>query len=70
MLEPKKRLESLKYLAWLDNYAKPKSARSNIEDIPDEKNNLNVTQSDGEPDRDISPQNVAVTSTKFKSSTL
>ena len=52
----KERLESLRFLAWLDNYGKPKSARSNNGDtsgednleITDAKNNLNSTQPDGE----------------------
>ena len=31
-----------------------------MEDISDAENNLNVTQSDGESDKDLSAQNVAV----------
>ena len=50
----KERLESLNFLAWFDNYAKPRSARSTVRDISDEeneettdvKNNLNFNQSD------------------------
>ena len=65
-------------MAWLDNYAKPRSARSNVGDISDEdneeiidvENNSNFTQSDGESEKDLSPQGVAVTSTKIESSTL
>ena len=71
-------MESLKYLAWLDNYSKPKSARSNIGDISDEgneeitdvENNLNFTQSDGRSHKDLLPHSVAVTSPKIKSSAL
>ena len=71
-------LGSLKFLGWLDSYAKPRLARSNVGDKSDEdneeityvKNNLNFTQSDGESDKDLSPQSVTVTSTKIKSSTL
>ena len=74
----KERLGSLKFLAWLDNYANPRSARSNVGDISDEdneeitdvENNLNSTQSDGESDKDLSPQSVAVTSREIKWSTL
>ena len=74
----KERLGSLKFLAWLGNYAQPRSARSNVgnvsdednEEIADVENNLNFTQSDGESDKDFSPQNAAVASTKIKSSTL
>ena len=64
-------------MAWLHNYAKPRSARSNDgdtnedkEEITDVKNNLNFTQSEEESDKDRSPQSVALTSTKIKSSTL
>ena len=65
-------------MGWLDSYAKPRLARSNVGDKSDEdneeityvKNNLNFTQSDGESDKDLSPQSVTVTSTKIKSSTL
>ena len=65
-------------MAWLDNYAKPRSARSNVgdtcdqdkEEIIDFEKNSNFTQSDGESDKDLSPQGVAVTSTKIESSTL
>ena len=56
----KERLGSLKYLARLDNYTERRSARSNMEDISDAENNLNVTQSAGESDKDLSAQNVAV----------
>ena len=53
-------------MAWLDNYAKPRSTRSNVGDVSDEyneettdvENNLNFTQSDGESDKDLSPQSV------------
>ena len=34
----KERLGSLKFLAWLDNYAKQRSARSNVGDISDKDN--------------------------------
>ena len=65
-------------MALLDNYAKPRSTRSNVGDVSDEdneeitdvQNNLNFSQSDGESDKDLSPQSVAVTSTKIKSWTL
>ena len=65
-------------MARLDNYAKPRSTRSNVGDVSDEdneeitdvQNNLNFSQSDGESDKDLSPQSVAVTSTKIKSWTL
>ena len=40
------------------------------EEISDADNNLNVTQSDGEFDKDLSSQSVAVTSTRIKSATL
>ena len=71
-------LESLRYLAWLDNYARPRSARPNTGDMPGEDNektiyveiNLNFTQSDGKSDKDLSSQSVAVTSTRIKSATL
>ena len=71
----KEGLGSLKSLALLDNYAKPRSTRSNVGDVSDEdneeitdvQNNLNFSQSDGESDKDLSPQSVAVTSTKIKS---
>ena len=74
----KERLGSLKFLAWLDNCAKPRSTRSNVGDVSDEDNeeitdfekNLNFSQSDGESDKDLSPQSVAVTSTKIKSLSL
>ena len=62
-------------MARLDNYAKPRSTRSNVGDVSDEdneeitdvQNNLNFSQSDGESYKDLSPQSVAVTSTKIKS---
>ena len=71
-------LESLRYLAWLDNYAKPRSARSDTRDMSGEDNektiygeiNLNFTQSDGKSVKDLSSQSVAVTSTRIKSATL
>ena len=71
-------LESLRYLAWLDNYAKPRSARSDTRDMSSEDNektiygeiNLNFTQSDGKSVKDLSSQSVAVTSTRIKSATL
>ena len=74
----KERLGCLKLLAWLDNYAKHRSTRSNVrgvsdennEEITDVENNLNFTQSDGESDKDLWPHSVAVTSTKIKSPTL
>ena len=73
----KEKLESLKFLAWLDNCAKPRSARSDIgdisnednEEITDVENNVNFTQSDGESEEDLSLWSVAVTPTKIKSST-
>ena len=34
----KGRLESLKYIAWLGNYVKPRSARTNVGDISEEGN--------------------------------
>ena len=34
----KQKLGNLKVLAWLDNYAKPRPARSNVGDISDEDN--------------------------------
>lgn len=40
------------------------------EEISDTDNNLNVTQSDGEFDKDLSSQSVAVTPTKIKLSTV
>ena len=71
-------LESLRYLAWPDNYAKPRSARSDTRDMSGEDNektiygeiNLNFTQSDGKSVKDLSSQSVAVTSTRIKSATL
>ena len=62
----KERLRSLKFLAWFDNYAKPRSTKSNVVDVSDEyneettdvENNLNFTQSGGESDKDLSPQSV------------
>ena len=71
-------LRILKFLAWFDNYAKPRSTRSNVVDVSDEyneettdvENNVNFTQSGGESDKDLSPQSVAVTWTKIKSSAL
>ena len=71
-------LESLRYLAWLDNYAKPRSARSDTRDMSSEDNektiygeiNLNFTQSDGKSVKDLSSQSVAVTSARIKSATL
>ena len=61
-------------MAWLDNYAKPRSARSNVGDMSDEDDeeitDAELVQSDGESDKDLSPQSVAVTSTKNNSSTL
>ena len=71
-------LESLRYLAWLDNYAKPRSARSDTRDMSGEDNektiyseiNLNFTQSDGKSVKDLSSQSVAVTSTRIKSATF
>ena len=71
------RLESVKFLAWLNSYAKPIPARyvgdmsdKDKEEITDVENNLNFTQSDRESDKNLSPQSKAVTSTKIKSSTL
>ena len=54
------------------------STKSNVGDVSDEgneeitdvENNSNFTQSDRESDKDFLSQSVAVTSTKFKSSTL
>ena len=40
------------------------------EEITDVENNSNFTQSDRESDKDFLSQSVAVTATKFKSSTL
>lgn len=40
------------------------------EEISDADNNLNVTKSDGEFDKDLSSQSVAVTPTKIKLSTV
>ena len=73
----KERLESLKVLAWLRNYPKQRSDRSNDGDTHDdheeitdvENDNVNITQSNGESDKDLSHQSVAVTSRKIKSST-
>ena len=72
----KEKLESLKVLAWLCNYPKPRSDRSNDGDtdddhgeITDVENDVNITQSSGESDKDFSHQSVAVTSRKIKSST-
>ena len=61
-------------MAWLDNYAKPRSAKSVVGDMSDEDDeeitDAELVQSDGESDKDLSPQSVAVTSTKNNSSTL
>ena len=61
-------------MAWLDNYAKPRSAKSIVGDMSDEDDeeitDAELVQSDGESDKDLSPQSVAVTSTKNNSSTL
>ena len=66
----------MKGLAWLCNYPKPRSDRSNDGDtdddhgeITDVENDVNINQSSGESDKDFSHQSVAVTSRKIKSST-
>ena len=66
----------MKGLAWLCNYPKPRSDKSNDGDtdddhgeITDVENDVNITQSSGESDKDFSHQSVAVTSRKIKSST-
>ena len=67
-------LGSLNILAWLDNYGKPRSAKSIVGDMSDEDDeeitDAELVQSDGESDKDLSPQSVAVTSTKNNPSTL
>ena len=45
--------DPLKHLTWSDNFAKPRSARSDV------KNNLNFTESDEESGRDLLVQSVA-----------
>ena len=64
----------MKGLAWLCNYPKPRSDRSNDGDtdddhgeITDVENDVNITQSSGESDKDFSNQSVAVKNIKKKS---